>query len=111
MTSMRHEDYVAAIDYDEELGLFVGHVVNLSSPITFMGGSVEELRREFATSVETHPAVCRERGITPEKPYSGRFNVRIDPAAHRRVAAAAAKAGNSLNAWAAETLTKAADAA
>lgn len=106
---LRHDGYAAVIDIDEEDGVFVGRVVNAAGPITFEGRDLAELRREFARSVEAYHEVCREEGINPMKPYSGRFVLRLSPAEHARVAAAAAAAGESMNAWIARTLAQAAE--
>jgi predicted HicB family RNase H-like nuclease len=108
MTLIRHGDHVARVTYDETIDSFFGEVVNTSDVITFYGRSIDELRREMAASIEAHLEACRARGVAPSRPYSGRFNVRLPPDAHARVAAAAAAAGKSMNAWVAETLGEAA---
>jgi len=110
MATMTHRGYVAVINYDDELDAFVGRVANLSSPVTFHGRTPEELRREFKVSIRTYLEVCRERGIEPEKPFSGRFNVRIAPELHRKAALAAMLAGKSLNSLVSEALDREADA-
>jgi predicted HicB family RNase H-like nuclease len=109
MTVMRHGDYVAQITYDEEIDSFFGEVINTSDVITFYGQSIEELRREMAISIEAHLEACRTKGIEPSRPYSGKFNLRLSPDDHARVAAAAAAAGKSMNRWVAEVLSKAAE--
>lgn len=109
MTTMTQNGYVAVIEYDPDLDTFSGRVVNLSSPVTFYGKTPEELRKEFKASVETYLEVCRERGVEPEKPYSGRFNVRLSPELHRKAALAAARAGKSLNALVSDALAKEAE--
>ena len=50
--------------------------------------------------------VCKEKEIQPEKPFSGKFMVRIDPDAHRAIALAAARAHLSVNKWVAEALAR-----
>ena len=47
-------------------------------------------------------AFCNERGEKPEKPFSGKFLVRVSPDVHRAASVAAARDGKSLNAWVAE---------
>jgi predicted HicB family RNase H-like nuclease len=94
---MRRGKYLARIEYDPDLDCFFGQIVNLTSPVTFYGKTTAELRRQFGASLDTYLAVCGERGIEPEKPYSGRFNVRIAPATHRKASLAAALRGTSLN--------------
>jgi predicted HicB family RNase H-like nuclease len=111
MTLMRHGDYVARIAYDEEIDSFFGEVINTSDVITFYGRSVEELKREMATSIEVHLEACRAKGVEPSRPYSGKFNVRLSPDEHARVAAAASATGKSMNAWIAEALADAAERA
>ena len=44
-----------------------------------------------------------------EKPYSGRFVLRLSPEGHQSVARAARLANQSLNAWAAEHLIESAE--
>lgn len=109
MSLMRHGDYVARVTYDETIDRFFGEVVNTKDVITFYGQSTEELRREMAASIETHLEACKKRGFEPSQPYSGRFNVRLSPAEHARIVAAAAVAGQSMNRWVAEILAQAAE--
>ena len=104
MAAMEHKGFVAQIDYDADMDSFFGCVVNVSSPITFYGKTTAELREEFVRSVDTWLEVCREHGMEPEKPYSGRLTVRMTPEIHRMIAAAAAVSGKSPNAWAVEAL-------
>jgi predicted HicB family RNase H-like nuclease len=84
-------------------------VINTSDVITFYDRSVEDLKREMATSIEVHLEACRAKGIKPSRPYGGKFNLRLSPAEHARIAGAAAAAGKSMNSWVAETLAKAAE--
>ena len=69
MTTMRHDDYEAKVEYDDEAGLFHGEVVNLRDVITFQGHSVEELREAYAESVEDIPRLCRLRGEQRDQPF------------------------------------------
>ena len=47
---------------------------------------------------------CKEDGGEPEKPYTGRFNVRLTPSFHSQVVVAAKKAGLSLNSFVEKSL-------
>ncbi|GJE00457.1 type II toxin-antitoxin system HicB family antitoxin [Methylobacterium isbiliense] len=108
MSMMTYKGYDAFIAYDAAAGLFHGEVVNLRDVITFQGRSVDELRQALAESVEDYLEFCAKRGEGPERPYSGRFVVRVEPAVHRAAASAAARAGLSLDRWVARTLERAA---
>ena len=94
---IEHAGYKGVFEYDPEMERFTGHVVDLRDQIYFEGKSVGELKRSMARAVDHYMAVCKERGETPERSFSGRFNVRLDPALHREVAGLAAKRGCSMN--------------
>lgn len=108
-TIMKYKSYVAEIEYDSEIESFFGNVTNLSSPVTFYGKTVRELKTEFAHSINLYLDLCQENGIDAEKPYSGKLILRIDPVLHRKIATKARKEGKSVNRWIAEQIqTKAA---
>jgi predicted HicB family RNase H-like nuclease len=106
MTSMTYKNYVATVEYDEEAKLFHGEVANMSAMLTFQGRSVDDLETAFAGTVDDYIEWCKERGKEPEKPYSGKFALRLEPSLHARVASAAHRAGKSLNAFVSDTLAK-----
>jgi predicted HicB family RNase H-like nuclease len=62
------------------------------------------LTKAFHDSIDDYLAFCRQRGETPDKPFSGQFVTRIPPELHRQVNVAAAVSGKSLNAWVTEQL-------
>jgi predicted HicB family RNase H-like nuclease len=96
---MNHKGYTATVEYEPDDRVFHGRVNDISDVVTFEGTSVDELDAAFRTAVEEYVAFCEERGRVPQRPYSGRFLVRVSPALHRRVAEAASRAGDSMNAW------------
>ena len=49
----------------------------------------------------------REKGINPRRKFSGRFNLRINPELHQRLAALAEASGKCLNALVEDQLAKA----
>ena len=104
---MEYKGYVGAAVFDDEAGLFHGEVLNLRDVITFQGESVDGLRTAFRESVDDYLAFCAERGEAPDKPHSGRFNVRIAPELHARASARAKLEGVSLNAFVERAITKA----
>ena len=96
---MNYKGYIGSVEYDDENRVFTGTVINTRTVITFHGSSVDELEKEFHTSVDDYMQWCREDGIEPEKPYSGKFNVRFSPELHRRAALGAKRLGISLNSF------------
>ena len=94
---MTYKGYVAKIEFDEDNNIFTGMVINTRTVITFSGTSVKELETEFKNSVEDYLEWCREDGISPEKPYSGKLNLRLTPQIHQEAALKAGEMGISLN--------------
>ena len=76
---MEYKGYFARVEFDDEANIFHGEVINLRDVISFEGESVDELRKAFIDSVEDYLEFCAERGEDPEKPYSGKFLVRVGP--------------------------------
>ena len=104
MNLMTVGDYHAKIEYDEELDLFRGEVLGLSGGADFYGKNPKELRAEFKKSLEVFLEVCKEKGIEPRRTFSGKFNLRISPELHERLAIAAQAQGKSINSLAQEAL-------
>jgi len=107
MTTMRYKDYEATVEFDEDAEIFHGEVADLRDVITFQGKSVAALKKAFADSIEDYLAFCKVRGEEPEKPFSGQFVVRTEPALHKQVSTAARRAGVSMNRFVAAALEKA----
>ncbi|MFO7883930.1 MAG: type II toxin-antitoxin system HicB family antitoxin [Desulfobacteraceae bacterium] len=96
---IEYKGYFARVEFDDEANIFHGEVINLRDVITFQGESVDELRKAFTDSVEDYLEFCSERGEDPEKPYSGKFLVRVGPELHKTLVIQARKNGKSLNTW------------
>ncbi len=101
---MKYKNYEATVEFDDEVDLFHGSVINTRDVITFYGKSVTELKREFKKSVEDYLEFCEKRGEEPDRPFSGNFVLRISPSLHQRLYSNARKSGKSLNALIEETL-------
>jgi predicted HicB family RNase H-like nuclease len=104
---MEYKGYESTVEFDDEAALFHGEILNLRDVVTFEGTSVRELRAAFETSVDEYLEFCNERGEEPEKPFSGRILVRIDPSLHRDMYLSSRAEKKSLNAWIAERLVDA----
>jgi len=107
MKTIAYKNYIAHIEPDLEDGILVGRVFNTRDIIGFHGETISEAIESFHAVIEEYLEDCKQRGVAPDKPYSGRFNLRVPPRLHSEVAAAAAKADKSLNQWVIETLDEA----
>ena len=106
---MEYKGYVAAVEFDDSADILHGRIVNSGSyPIaTFEATDTKELRREFERSIDEYLAWCKEDGVEPKKPFSGKLNVRLGSELHGAVALAAAAEGMSINSWIVEALRNA----
>jgi predicted HicB family RNase H-like nuclease len=104
---MKYKGYMATVEYDGEGRCFHGRVIDIADTVYFKGTSVKELERAFRDALDAYLAHCADIGKSPDKPYSGRFNVRLNPALHRQVATLAQSRGKSLNTFVAEALQRA----
>jgi predicted HicB family RNase H-like nuclease len=105
---MEYKGYIGKVEIDEEAGILHGEVINIRDVVTFEGQTVEELQQAFRDSVEDYLAFCAQRGEDPDKPFSGKFVVRLPAELHRKAYIKAKLAGKSLNSWVTEVLETAA---
>ena len=104
MNVMNVDGYNARIEYDPEIDAFRGEILGLTGGADFYGKTPKELRTEFKKSLRVFLEVCQEQGIEPRRSYSGKFNLRISPKLHERLAIAAQAEGKSINTLALEAL-------
>ncbi len=104
-----YKGYLGEVTFDNEAKVFYGRVINTRDTITFQSDNAKHLEQEFQVSVNTYLDFCKDLGESPEKPYSGKFVLRLSPEGHRTIALAAQIANQSLNTWAAEHLVKSAE--
>ena len=99
---LEYKGYVGTVEADE--GAFVGRVAGLRDVVTFEGAAYGEVEQAFRDSIDDYLAFCAERGEQPDRPYSGKIPLRVDPEMHRRAAVHAQSEGVSLNQWIAKRI-------
>ena len=95
---LEYKGYHAKIDYDAGNHSLFGKIEGINDLVTFESDHPMKIEEEFQSAVDDYLAFCKEVGKKPEKEYKGRFNVRIDPELHRKIAERAIKDHESLNA-------------
>ena len=106
---MTYGGYSAAVEFDAEDRIFFGQLAGIKDGIGFHADTVTELEAAFREAVDDYIETCAKIGKAPEKPYSGKLMFRVPPEVHARAALAAAVSGKSLNQWATEALSTAAE--
>ena len=104
MKHMEYKGYLAKIEYDGEDKIFVGHIAGIRAIVGFHGESAGELEASFHDAVDDYLAHCAEKGIAPQRPFSGRIMLRIDPQVHARAAMQAQAKNMSLNQYVSDVL-------
>ena len=101
---LNYKGYIGHVEFDDEAEMFAGEVINTKDVITFQSDSAHDLKKAFIDSIEDYLAFCAERNENPEKPFSGKFNLRIPPELHREAYIVAKQEGKSLNSWVCDIL-------
>ncbi len=106
MNVLELDGYKAKIEFDPELEQFRGEILGLNGSADFYGTSLSVLKKEFRNSLNVFLEVCNEKGIDPKREYSGKFNLRIPPKLHRKIATKAVSDDKSINQWVVEVLQR-----
>ena len=97
---LEYKGYVGTVDYEPDDKAFHGEVIGLAKDgIHFTGKTADEIETAFRDSVDDYLAFCEQRGVEPDKPYSGKIMIRVDPDKHRKAAISAKALDLSINKW------------
>jgi predicted HicB family RNase H-like nuclease len=94
---LTYKGYTGHFELDSEAKIFHGEVFGTRDVITFQGKSAAELEKAFRDSIDDYLEFCKERDEAPEKPFSGKLNLRLPQDLHKAVAALAHATDVSLN--------------
>lgn len=108
---LRHRGYTARIEFDGDDRIFFGRIAGISDGVGFHADTVDGLIAAFEEAVDDYLETCTKLGKKPEKPYSGKVMLRVDPGVHAKAALAAQLSGKSLNQFGEEALRRAAEQA
>ena len=85
--------------------MFRGEFLGLNGGADFYATTVEGLEKEGRNSLKVFLEMCAEDGVNPQREFTGRFNLRIPPDLHERIALLARASGKSMNALVTEALS------
>jgi predicted HicB family RNase H-like nuclease len=103
---LRYKGYTGHVNFDADAEIFHGEVIDTRDVITFQGRNVKELKKAFQDSIDDYLEFCKSRQEKPDKPFSGKFVLRLSPDLHHKVYLMAMQSGKSLNSWIREVLKK-----
>ncbi|GLS03491.1 hypothetical protein GCM10007860_06350 [Chitiniphilus shinanonensis] len=94
---LEYRGYSGSVEFSAEDRCFFGKLLFINDVIMYDGVSVDEVEKAFKSQVDAYLAHCEERGVEPNKPCRGLFNVRISPALHQQLSLLAVSKRTSLN--------------
>lgn len=92
-----YKGYCGSIEFSVEDDCLFGQILFVRDLVTYEAEQIRGLKKAFEESVDYYLEKCERDGLTPDKPFSGSFNVRLTPELHRAAAVEAARMGTSLN--------------
>ena len=103
---MEYKGYAAKVEYSHGDGLFAGRIAGIKDIVSFHGSTVDELQKNFKEAVDDYVEFCEQEGMKPQRPYSGKLMLRIDPSLHAQIAKKAELDHVPINKWISGTLEK-----
>ena len=98
MDYLEYKGYKGSVEYSKVDNCLVGKVQGMSKDlIAYEGQTLDELRKDFEDGIDSYLEGCRADGAEPQKPYSGKLNLRMSSELHSRVAAFVANTGITIN--------------
>lgn len=94
---LEHRGYMGSIEHDLDSGMLFGSVQFVNDVLFYEAETLLALRQAFIDAVDDYIETCVELDRSPDKPYSGTFNVRVSAELHRQLAQKAFKDNTSLN--------------
>jgi len=106
MNTLSYKDYIGSVSFSAEDEVFYGKIEHINDLVTFESDNAHDLKKAFQEAVDDYLTVCSQKGVLPEKPFKGSFNVRVKPALHKRAYMKALQEGISLNKYIEQVLKK-----
>ncbi len=94
---MKYKGYYTKVNYSSVDNCLFGRLEGIEDIVLFDAQSISEFKEAFEGSVDAYLESCEEFGKSPQKTYSGNFNVRIPSGLHREIAEKAMLEDESVN--------------
>ena len=94
---LEYKGYHTKVQYDADSNSLHGKIEGIKDFVNFETENIADVENEFHEAVDDYLALCEEIGKSPDKEFRGTFNVRINPALHRKLALEADKRELSMN--------------
>ncbi len=95
--NLNYGGYKGSIEPSLEDNCLHGRILFIDDIVTYEGNTLDELYSAFRESVDYYLEHCKKVGKTPNKSYSGTFNVRVGEERHKKIAKRAYMDGIGIN--------------
>ena len=96
MGVLKYKNFIGSVEYSETDKILFGKVQGIRGLISYEGQNVEELEQDFRAGIDEYLEICKEKGIEPQKSFTGTFNVRIPSDTHSMAVVKAQELGINL---------------
>ena len=97
MGVLKYKNFIGSVEYSETDKILFGKVQGIRGLISYEGQNVEELEQDFRAGIDEYLEIWKEKGIEPQKSFTGTFNVRIPSDTHSMAVVKAQELGINLN--------------
>ena len=104
---LKYKSFSGSVEFDLADNFLHGKIQFIDDVIAYEAETLAGLQQAFQVAVDNYLAHCEKVGKSPDKPFSGSFNVRVGAMLHSACAHAARRANLSLNAFVIQALEKA----
>lgn len=92
-----YKGYFGSVHFNASEEIFFGKIEFIRDLLSYEASDAKTLIKSFHEAVDSYLEDCNILGKSPDKPFKGSFNVRIDPELHKEVSLYAMQHGDSLN--------------
>jgi predicted HicB family RNase H-like nuclease len=97
MNILSYKGFAAAVEFDADDMILIGRIAGINDVIGFHGDRPQDLVAAFRDAVDDYLDTCAKLGKEPERTYSGKVMLRVEPEVHASIALAAQLTGRSIN--------------
>ena len=94
---LEYKGYYGTVEFSEADNVFFGEVMGIRGLISYEGGNVQSLKKDFEGTIDFYLETCKEEGIKPQKSRIGKLNVRVSPELHKNLEVYSILHGQSLD--------------
>lgn len=94
---LNYKGYHGSVEFDLNEKHLFGKILHINDLVTYEAETVSELTNEFKAAVDDYLETCQQLDKSPDKAFSGSFNIRTTAEVHKKLSIIASAKGENLN--------------